>query len=220
MNHKRLLIFDLDGTLLDSAMDVHLCINKALMVMGRPEIDMKQTKKAIGPGSWEFYRTIFGDDRERIEEFRSHFLSEYEERCLVHTKPFAGIPELLEQLSGMDMVVATNKKNSTTHRSLQGTGLARFFKWVVTPEMVKKIKPAPDMVQLALGHFTCRAEDAMVIGDTDNDLLAGQAAGVCCALATWGYGDMKENIMLGPDYILSQPRQLLDVLELTTQAAA
>ncbi len=220
MQQKKLLIFDLDGTLLDSALDVHNSINRALAIMFRPAIDMQQTKKAIGPGSWEFYRSLFGEDRERLEEFRTHFLSDYEKKCMVHTQPFQDIPKLLASLSQYDLAVATNKKNSTAHVCLQDAGLADYFKLVVTPEMVKKIKPAPDMIQYGLDYFSCSADQGLVIGDTDNDLLAAKAAGVACALATWGYGDMEENIRLQPDYVLANPLQLLEILNQPAQAAA
>jgi phosphoglycolate phosphatase len=220
MQQKQLLIFDLDGTLLDSALDVHNSINRALALMLRPAIDMQQTKKAIGPGSWELYHSLFGDDRQRLEEFRLHFLSDYEKGCMVHTKPFETIPELLERLSAYHLAVATNKKNTTTQLCLQEAGLAHYFKLVVTPDMVKKIKPEPDMVLFCMDHFTCTAEQTLLIGDTDNDLLAAKSAGVACGLATWGYGNMEENKKLQPDYILTRPLQLLEILDRTAQAAA
>jgi phosphoglycolate phosphatase len=220
MNNTRLLIFDLDGTLLDTAADVHVCINAALKHMDIPAISREQSKKAIGPGSDQFFKAVFGRTSNRIEEFRAIFLPLYEEHCLVETKPFPGVVEMLQQLYGRyDLAVATNKRRATTVKTLQGSGIMEFFEPVITPESVQRIKPAPDMIHHALDYFSCHANQALLIGDTDNDILAARAAGVPVILAEWGYGDMEELSKLQPEYTVKQPEDIVQLLYKQSVAA-
>jgi len=216
----RLLVFDLDGTLLDTAADVHVCINAALKHMDIPAISREQSQKAIGPGSDQFFKAVFGRTSNRIDEFRALFLPLYEDHCLVETRPFAGIVDVLHYLYGRyDLAVATNKRRLTAVKTLQGTGLFDFFEPVITPESVQRIKPAPDMIHHALDYFSCPAEQALLIGDTDNDILAGRAAGVPVVLAECGYGDMDELTQLQPDYRVKQPIEIVQLLQKESVAA-
>ena len=215
MNKFDLLIFDLDGTLLDTAPDVLTCANIALAEMGLPQLTLEQIKKAIGPGPDNFVRITLGESNlHRREEFYTIFRSCYIEKCADKTRLFPGVRELLDQLPPLKLSVATNKPLVYSEKILRHLNLSDSFDLVVGPELVKHVKPHPGMVEYALKHFRIDPSRALMIGDTDNDILSAQAAHVRTCAVGWGYSDINDLKKLAPDYIVNEPGELLDILQL------
>ena len=213
MKRFDLIIFDLDGTLVDTAPDVYLSINLALAQMQLPAISEAQAKSAIGPGPEHFARIVLGENNtERLASFYELFRPIYYEKCVDSSRPFSGIPELLAQLDGHKMAVASNKRLSFNQRILKELELASYFELVVDPEVVGKSKPAPEMIEYVLKHFGVPAERALMVGDTDNDLLAARAAGVKSCGIGWGYAPLQELLSLNPDYHIERPLELLGIV--------
>ena len=213
MDYFKLIFFDLDGTLLDTAPDVHICVNLALQEMGLPKIPIEQTKKAIGPGSAVFSKIILGEENiHRFEEYRDIFRPLYLEKCLDHTKPFPGIVNLLEQLCDYKLVVLTNKPSNSSHLILKGVNLLPYFDMVVGADNVEHPKPHPDMVYYACSEMNISPGQCIVIGDTDNDILAANSAGAYSCLAGWGYSSEREKLKKLCDFYIEQPQDLLKIL--------
>jgi len=209
----RLLLFDLDGTLLDSAPDVHACINWTLEQMNLPPLTFEEAKRAIGPGADNFSRAVLRPaDRHRLSEFMNIFRPVYRQGCMRLTRPFDGMVELLGELERVDKAVVTNKSLITTEAMVGGLGLKRFFRMLTGPECVEHIKPAPDMIQFCLQRLKCLPEEALVIGDTDNDVLAARAAGTHVCAAGWGYARQEELLALQPDFYARTPAELKALL--------
>ncbi len=210
----RTIVFDLDGTLLDTAPDVHLCSNLALRAMGLPEISLAQARASIGPGPDNFARVTLGDRHvHRFGEFIALFRQLYQERCLIQTRPFPGVVEMLERLEGYQLAIATNKPASYTGRILAGLELERYFSVVICPEDVAHLKPHPEMIVAAMARTGATAATTLVVGDTDNDICAGRAAGARTCAVTWGYGPRAALEPLRPDFIISKPAELLELLD-------
>lgn len=216
MNSFKLIFFDLDGTLLDTAPDVHNCVNLALQEMGLPRVPLEQTKKAIGPGPAVFSKIILGEDNvHRFEEYRDIFRPIYLEKCMDNTKPFPGIITLLEKLHEYKLVVLTNKPSNSSNKILKGKNLLHYFDLVVGADRVEHPKPHPDMVYYACSEFNMSPKQCIVIGDTDNDIFAANAAGAYSCLAGWGYSFEKEKLAKISDFYIKQPQDALDIITRT-----
>lgn len=207
------IIFDLDGTLLDTAGDVHRCSNMALERMGIRTITLKEAKLSIGPGSDNFARITLGEDNaHRFTEFITIFRELYRDRCLDTTRPFPGIVELLKELGDRHLLVATNKPTIYSRHILEGLSLLDYFKAVLGPEDVLHIKPHPEMITLGVARGGGDGEATIVVGDTDNDIRAAQNAGVRACAVTWGYGPLPVLEKHRPDYIINEPSELLGIV--------
>ncbi len=208
-----LIIFDLDGTLYDTAPDVHNCVNLALSEMGLPPVSLQQTMQAIGPGPGMFSKIILGAEHlHRYDEYIQIFRPIYHQKCLDKTRPFPGIVELLNKLENTIKVVATNKPTTGSTLILKGSNLYDFFDLVIGPDCVEHAKPAPDMVYHACAKFNVPPERTILIGDTDNDILAANAAGCYSCLAGWGYSAEKEHLQQISDFYAAQPLDVLKIL--------
>jgi len=216
VNFFKLIIFDLDGTLLDTAPDVHNCVNLALQEMGLSQVPLEQTKKAIGPGPAVFSKIILGEDNiHRFEEYRNIFRPIYLEKCMDKTIPFPGIINLLEKLHDYKLVVLTNKPSNSSNLILKGKNLLQYFDLVVGADNVEHPKPHPDMVYFACSEFNISPGQCVVIGDTDNDILAANSAGAYSCLAGWGYSSEKEKLSKISDFYIKQPQDALEILTRT-----
>lgn len=215
MQQIELVLFDLDGTLVDTATDVHISLNIALEKMGLPTISRQIAKKAIGPGPQEFIKHILLDRVDLEEEFRQIFRSIYWERCADNAEPFDGIVELLQELKDKNIkaAVATNKSHQGTDAVLKALELEFYFDVILSRDQVEHPKPAPDMVLEVCQLLNISPRQSMFIGDTDNDILASNAAGVKSCLALWGYSDHFNELKKISTYAVEHPLQVLDIIE-------
>jgi len=189
MKPKRfdLLIFDWDGTLMDSAGAISACIQAACADMELPVPTHEQASHVIGLGLREALAHLFPDLPEvrhplRAEHYRRHFLSQDHEILL-----FAGARELIEELynGGFQLAVATGKARRGLDRAFSHTGLARYFHASRTADETFS-KPHPAMIEALLDELGIAPERALMIGDTSHDLEMARNAGVSSLAA--GYG--------------------------------
>ncbi len=215
MQQYDLVIFDLDGTLIDTSTDVHLCLNMALEQMKLPTISMEIAKKAIGPGPHDFVKYILGDAMHRVDEFHQIFRPLYWERCADHAEPFDGIVELLKDLHDADIkcAVATNKAQQGTHAVLKALELEHHFDLILSRDQVEHPKPAPDMLLKACSELDVHPARALMLGDTDNDILAANAASIKSALALWGFADHFDDLKKISTFAVEHPLDVLDIIE-------
>jgi len=207
------ILFDLDGTLVHTAPDVHRAINYARGELGLPPLSLAQALKAIGPGSDRFAQTVLGDEHAHLlEGYLEIFRPYYLQICAENSRPFPGIVELLEALRSYRLAVVTNKRLVQSQALLETIDLMDYFDLLVGPELVDHIKPAPDMIHYALDQLGLAPGQALMVGDTDNDLLAARAAGVTNCAVTWGYSDTDFIRSLAPDHLIDKPDELLPIL--------
>jgi len=217
------LIFDLDGTLCDTAPDISRCLNRAMRDFDLPPVPHERVLRAIGPGGKAFYRAILPSEdympiAERVvERYRAY----YTESNTLLTRPFPRVVEMLEDLRtlGVCMAVASNKPQEQTQQIVNALGLSPYFFEVFGPESVEHPKPAPDMLRLAMERASqlsgspIRPERTLIVGDTDNDLDAGRAAGVTTAFAAWGYMPQSEINPDSVDWVIHSPAELVEIVE-------
>lgn len=213
MNNFELIIFDLDGTLLDTAPDVHACVLETLKILDLPPITFEQTKQAIGPNHETFARIALGGaTSKQVKQFFEIFRPIYFEKCAEKTRPFAGMVELLDQIKDLKLVVASNKMLQLTESILEQLDLINRFELVVGPELVENPKPAPDMILYCSNNLQIPVEKTILIGDTDNDILSAKSAGAKSCLAGWGYSTDQEKLAKISDFYVQSPFELTNII--------
>jgi len=230
----RLLVFDLDGTLIDSRLDLVHSVNAMLRHIGRPELDGDVIASYVGDGAPALVRRALGDadtDRDRDGErdneavFRAaleYFLSYYRQHKLDHTTVYAGIPELLAGLADSQnrvesrgvqrrMAVLSNKPVNPSRDILRALGLGDFFVRVYGGNSFTTKKPDPLGVRTILEETGVAADEALIIGDSSVDVLTGQNAGLWTCGVTYGFAPHTlEDVP--PDVLIESPRELGELL--------
>ena len=218
MNKLDVILFDLDGTLLDTIPDVHDCANQTLKQMNFPTLPVEQIQKAIGPGPGVFAKIVLGEKHtHRIDDFFEIFRPLYHDHCINSTRPFPGIMELLDKFDHYKMAVASNKPKFMSTRILKGLDLYDRFDLVIGPESVTNAKPEPDMIHFAAEHFNVNVEQTILIGDTDNDILAARAAGCYSILAGWGYSHEIDQLKKDASFYAEKPLDVIPIIHNLTQ---
>jgi phosphoglycolate phosphatase len=186
----RALIFDLDGTLIDSQRDLILSVNAMLVQMGRERLHEDTISGYIGRGAPQLVGQALGSgateaERERALKF---FLAHYEEHKLDSTCPYPGVPEALEQLAALPMAILTNKPVRVSKRILEGLGLAKYFRAVYGGNSFETKKPDPLGAQTILREFGAAPAEALLVGDSEVDVQTARNAGTFAAAVNYGFG--------------------------------
>ncbi|MBW1878768.1 MAG: phosphoglycolate phosphatase [Deltaproteobacteria bacterium] len=188
------LIFDLDGTLVDSAGDLAGALNVLLAEDGRPELSVDETRSLIGGGAqvlilraWK--RTGEPLDPARLETLYRRFLEIYQDRLTALTRVYPEVVETLERLrdAGFTMGVCTNKPITPTLTILDSLDLKRFFGAVLGGDSLPWKKPDPRHVTAVVDALDGRGKPAILVGDSAIDVAAGHAADLPVIAVTWGY---------------------------------
>jgi phosphoglycolate phosphatase len=210
-----LAIFDLDGTLADTAPDIERALNKAMADFGRPPVPHERVLRSIGAGAKASCEAILpGEDLERAAEIVTRYREYYDAANTVWTQPFAGIDGALEALraGGVKMAVASNKRQPQSEQIIRELGLMGYFSDVFGPEDVERPKPEPDMLKLTMERCGVGPDRSVMVGDTVYDVAAGRASGATTALVTWGYVPVDEIDRTLVDRVVSSPRELVDMV--------
>jgi phosphoglycolate phosphatase len=219
MPSPRLLVFDLDGTLVDSSQDLADSVNALLQELGAPELRPEAVTAMVGDGAAVLVRRALvkaGVDvnpRQALERFLDH----YDKRLLATTKPYAGMVETLEAVrSTHALAVLTNKPENASMRLLEGVGLLQFFPDVIGGDTPLGRKPDPAGLLALASRANATPETTLLIGDSPVDLATAQRAGARICLARYGFGFHAfhggENGFRGDELFIDEPRGLLDLL--------
>jgi phosphoglycolate phosphatase len=186
----RALIFDLDGTLIDSKRDLIRSVNAMLAEMGRETLHEDTISGYIGHGASQLIARALGNgateaERERALKF---FLAHYEQHKLDSTCAYPGVSEALEELKGFSMAVLTNKPVRVSVRILEGLGLVKYFQTVYGGNSFETKKPDPLGVRRILEEFGAAPEQAMLIGDSEVDVQTARSAGMLAGTVNYGFG--------------------------------
>ena len=190
MKQYKLAIFDMDGTILDTLTDLYLSVNHILKEAGMPERTKEEVRMFVGNGIHKLIERAVpeGTDDETIDALFHQMLVYYNDHCTAHTAPYAGIPELLQELKakGLKVAVVSNKAN-TAVQTLCEQYFAGIFQAAVGEKPGVNRKPAPDSVNAVLAELQVAREDAVYIGDSDVDLKTAENAAMDCIGVDWGF---------------------------------
>lgn len=184
------LIFDLDGTLVDSKADLAAATNAMLASFGFQPLSLAQVTSYIGDGARVLVARALGPERGHfVSRGFTVFMDYYLAHLLDHTRPYDGIPRLLSatQAQGSVMSVLTNKPEAPSRTILSGVGIAQYFVAVVGGDTLPVKKPAPEGVTHLLQQTGIPLEKTLLIGDSRIDVETGKAAGVTTCGVTWGF---------------------------------
>ena len=186
----RALIFDLDGTLIDSKQDLIRSVNAVLVEMGREALHEDTISGYIGHGAPKLIGRALGngtteEDRDRGLKF---FLAYYEDHKMDSTSAYPGVAEALEELREFPMAVLTNKPVRVSNRILEGLGLAKYFRAVYGGNSFETKKPDPLGAKKILEELGAAPGQAMMIGDSEVDIQTARNAGTLAAAVNYGFG--------------------------------
>jgi phosphoglycolate phosphatase len=186
----RALIFDLDGTLIDSKQDLIHSVNAMLRELGRGELAEETISGYIGHGAPQLVARALGDgcteeERRRALEF---FLRYYETHKMDTTCAYPGVGETLEKLAGMPMAVLTNKPVRISVRILDAMGLAKYFRAIYGGNSFESKKPDPLGARTILGELGVEPREALLVGDSEVDVRTARNAGMLAAAVNYGFG--------------------------------
>jgi phosphoglycolate phosphatase len=199
------LIFDLDGTLVDSVADLTLSLNLLAEELGQESLTPDQIRSIVGDGATKLIKRAFGEENYQREQlFR--FLDIYGEHLIDKTCCYPGIEELLARHPAERLALVTNKPHKLTVELLNGLGLYKHFKVIIGGDSYPEKKPHPLPVQKALESLGINPQQAVMIGDHHTDLYSGRGAGVATCFCAYGLGNTDG---LTPDYIAETPADLL-----------
>lgn len=214
-----LFVFDLDGTLVDSSQDLADAGNAVLDLYGRPALPRDQVVAMVGDGARELVRRLItaAGIHAPIDEALAHFLACYDARLLATTRPYDGVHMTLEALLPLArLAVLTNKPGDATTRLLEGLELARYFSDVIGGDSPYGRKPDPSGLFALLARADVANENALMVGDSMNDLLVAEAAMVPMCFARYGFGylQVREDDRLRAAHTIDAPEELIDLVPL------
>ncbi len=188
----RAVVFDLDGTLVDSAPDLLAAANAVLAAAGRRRLDLAEIKTMIGDGTTRLVERALaatGAGPKDSRPYVAQFLAHYERAAADLTRPYPGVEATIEGLAraGLRLAICTNKPYRATNTVLAAFGLRRFFDVVVGGDSLPVRKPDPLVLLAALERLGVRPDEAVMVGDNEHDVATARAAGVAMILVSYGY---------------------------------
>jgi len=203
----RLYLFDVDGTLLDSAADITGAVRETLALEGVDGLDQKYLESFIGFHLFDLFQEVLPDStEEQNHALLARYRQIYLKRGHSSTRVYEGVPEMLERLGGLKST-ATTKSSETARAILTQFGLVQHFDHVQGTDGFPS-KPEPDVVLKSIEKFGVKPEECLLIGDSGPDMAAGRAAGVKTCGVTYGYGNLEHMRAEQPDYWIDHPSQL------------
>lgn len=220
-NNKKIttVIFDLDGTLLNTLEDLAAAVNHALTSCNMPTRTISEVRQFVGNGIRKLMIRAVpqGEENPEFEKAFECFKRYYGEHCNDATRAYDGIPELLQELkkSGYALAIVSNKIDSAV-RDLNAKYFPQVEVAIGDRENLKR-KPEPDSVYLALRELGKAKEEAVYVGDSDVDLQTAKNAGLPCISVLWGFRDKEFLIQQGADTFAETPMEILGILEQMNQ---
>lgn len=193
MGWPRAVVFDLDGTLIDSGPDLARLLNIVLAEYGRSAVGLDRVRGFVGDGIAKLVERGFeatgGSTETERRSATDRFLAIYEAEPAVLTRPYPGVAETLQRLRDdrRHLAVCTNKAERVTHAVLRALGLDRLFGAVIGGDSLPVRKPDPAPLRAAIERLGGDAGSSVMIGDNEHDAATAEAAGVSCILVTYGY---------------------------------
>jgi phosphoglycolate phosphatase len=214
----KLLIWDLDGTLIDSELDLAHSINAMLRHLGHDELPVEVVGSYVGDGAPMLVRRSLGDpdDEAYVQSALEYFLQYYREHILEHTYVYPGVMETLEAVrsrSAMKMAVLTNKPIGPSRAICEALGLAPFMSQIYGGNSFPTKKPDPHGARVLLAEHDCNPHEAVMIGDSQYDVLTANHAGMFSVGVTYGFSPESLEIH-PPDVMIDTAYELLELLEL------
>lgn len=210
MNNIKLLIFDLDGTLIDSKKDIADSVNLTFRDVGLPQKPREVIYDYVGNGVRQLISdAVASDDPSLIDHALQIFEVHYLDHLLDETRLFPGMDEVLDHYADKKLALVTNKPVNYTHKIIEGLKLDQHFDFILAAQDSIRLKPQPDMLLKTLDVLQIAPSEAVMIGDSLNDIDAARAAKVPSCGVSYGFGDLNTLQSAQPDYFAESCDDLL-----------
>ncbi len=212
---SKLIIFDLDGTVIDSIPDIQDNLNKTLVHFGYPEMNCEKCKRIIGHGARMLVKGALpeGTTDSQIDEALAYYNKLYTECASPKTFIYDGMKETLSELRkrGFSLAICTNKPQMTADALAEGI-LKGLFDLIVGGKDGRALKPDPESVMPILEYFCAKPEETYMVGDMTADVLTAKNARMIPVSVLWGYGKRQDLEALGVKLFAEKPKELIDII--------
>jgi len=215
-------IFDFDGVVIDSSNDICNAVNYVLGSYGLSSLPKEKIIGFVGLGAKKLLRLCFAESESLthanstafdIETIYPQYLAYYMTHSSDESILYFGLKDTLSQLKecGIRCAIMTNKPEALTKRICRQMDIEEYFELIIGPESVDKMKPDPEGISLILKSFETHALKALMVGDSDSDVVAGRNAGTWTCGVTYGLGDYGKLVATKPDFMVDQIGEVLGI---------
>jgi len=207
----KLILFDLDGTLVDTSKDITIALNYALRPYGMKELTTRDTVKMVGEGITRLIEKILGDKNLSFkDEITSRFIEYYSKHLTDYSREYPYVRETLKQLSGYKKAVISNKREALSVELLGRLDLFRYFNLVAGSDTTSEKKPSPVPIFYVMEKLKTNQDESVIVGDSNYDIEAGKKAGIKTVAVTYGYRERE--YLRDADYMIDSLKDLADLI--------
>lgn len=208
----KLVIFDLDGTLLYTLEDLRDSLNKSLKHYDLPTYSLYEVKRMVGNGANKLIERAIKDKTEYFDRVKDFYIKDYNANCLNKTKPFDGIMRLLRRLKreGVKIAVMSNKPNPDTVKVINHY-FEGMFDYILGKKEENRIKPYPDGVNEIMNYFNVTTDETIMVGDSEVDIATAKNSNIKSLAVTWGYREREE--LEDANFMCHTPEQVYKTLK-------
>lgn len=214
-NRFDLIIFDLDGTLVDTLDDLTYSVNKVLEDFGIAKASKEQVQSAIGRGAVNLFSKLTNNTID-IKKAKLQFTRHYSKNLVKKSKLYPGILSILKELRKRNIIlyVVSNKAHIFTRKLLKDIKIGKYFSGIIgiNSEEKERLKPSPYYIKKILSKEKIKPENALIIGDSKTDILAAKNSKVYSCAALYGYRPTEELRKHKPDFYIKKPLDILKII--------
>jgi len=206
------LIFDLDGTLIDSRKDLGTSVNLTRKDYNLEELDYETIVSFIGNGTRKLVERSFKKTNVDIDKALSIYKNHYSEHLADETYCYSGVKELLQKLKNFSVKcsIVTNKHEEATRDILKILKINSFFDIILGGDSLPYLKPSPEPVLYVAEKWNLKPEELLMVGDNWTDIAAARNAGIKSVYVNFGFGNLKNE---KPDFVVEGPEEILELIE-------
>jgi len=211
----QLILFDLDGTLVDTSRDITNALNYSLNPYGLDGISVEATIKVVGEGLTRLIEKVLGEERYHLKEtVFKRFLDYYSAHLIDNSVIYPNVKETLDILSGYRKAVISNKRENLSVNLLKQLDLDRYFDLIVGSDTTPERKPSAGPLLYAFSKLHISPLEALMVGDSQYDIAAGHNAGVKTVAVTYGY--QEKSLLTAADYLIDSFGDLPGILDIAS----
>ena len=210
----KLIIYDLDGTLINSSKDISNSVNWAMKELELPELPESRIRSYVGSGVIPLLREVLKEVSGRpelLDRAVALYKSQYSEHLLDETKLYPEVETVLKFFKNRKQAIITNKTTAFSHRILKGLGINSYFFEIIGGDQTLPKKPAPDSVFSLMNSASARPEETVFIGDSTIDIETAKNAGIKSIIVTYGFDSRASIESAKPDFILGRLGEVLNL---------
>jgi phosphoglycolate phosphatase len=208
-----LLIFDLDGTLVNTLEDIAASVNYTLSRLGSPVLPLDRVRQYVGDGIEMLMARSLGERNGRLADAVTLYKEHHRQNLVVRSRLYPSVRETLEHFKSLPLSMISNKSAEFIGPLLDGLGIGHYFKIIIGADAGLQLKPAPDAVLRILSELGVSKERAVMVGDGTADIKAGRAAGVLTCAVTYGFRSEDELRTAGPDHVIHELSELKNLFK-------